>query len=246
MKNKSEIYKSQITSLLNEIWNDKNLDIIDNYFTDLTIIDSPISRSIGRNAKKEIVKTWFDGLPDVSYKTDVVVCENNYVISNWKCRGTHLGDLMGISKTFYTIEYEGSSTFKFSEDNKICYYHAITNITDVLKSKNIEFQINQTTNFKDPNKIIDALKYAIDISMTEKEIRILSLWLRSFRVKDIAHILNKSPRTIEGQLSSIKSKMKLNKATEIISYLKSKNAFVMFDIIFDDTIIKYSKPNYNI
>lgn len=117
MKNKSEIYKKQVNNLLHSLWNDKSLNVIDEHFSDLSIIDSPISTSIGGLAKKEIVKKWFSALPDVSYKTDLIICEDNTVISNWTCVGTHLGEFMGAKETGKSIEYKGSSTFKFSEDN---------------------------------------------------------------------------------------------------------------------------------
>lgn len=94
-----------------------------------------------------------------------------------------------------------------------------------MKSKNINIEVNKATNFKDPQKIIAALRYAFEIPLTEKEIRVLSLWLRSLRAKEIALILNKSHRTVEGQLSSIKTKIGFNRSIEVIDYLKSKQAF---------------------
>ncbi|GGF92767.1 MULTISPECIES: ester cyclase [Cysteiniphilum] len=242
MKSKSAIYKKQVDNLLNTLWNDKSLDIIDDHFSGLSVIDSPISTSIGGNAKKEIVKKWFGALPDVSYKTDLIICENNTVISNWTCKGSHLGEFMGAKETGHFIEYRGSSTFKFGADNQICYYHAIANITDIMKSKNIELDINKSTNFKDPAKIIGALNYALKIPLTEIEARILSLWLRAHKPKEIALLFDKSYRTVEGQLSHIKSKIGLHRPPEIIEYLKSKNAYIMFELIFQDTLIKYRKP----
>ncbi|MDA0911574.1 MAG: ester cyclase [Proteobacteria bacterium] len=242
MRSKSAIYKKQVDDLLNTLWNDKSLEVIDDYFGGLSVVDSPISTSIGGNAKKEIVKKWFDALPDVSYKTDLIICENNTVISNWTCKGSHLGEFMGAKETGHFIEYKGSSTFKFGEDNQVCYYHAIANITDIMKSKNIELDINKSTNFRDPSKIIGALNYALGIPLTEIEVRVLSLWLRSYRPKDIAIIFSKSHRTVEGQLSHIRTKIGLHRPTEIIEYLKSKDAYIMFDLIYKDTIIKYERP----
>ena len=242
MKNKKTFYKKNVDELLNTLWNDKSLDVIDHYFSDLSIIDSPISTSIGGLAKKEIVCRWFDALPNVSYKTDLIICEENTVISNWACKASHLGSFMGSSPSGETIEYQGSSTFKFSEDDKISYYQSIANITDVMKSKNIEIDINKSTNFKDPNKIVGALKNAFNLSLNEIEIKVLALWVRSMKPKEIGYLLYRSHRTVEGDISKIREKLKINRPIEIIDYLKSKDAYIMLDAIYYDIAIKHSKP----
>ncbi|MBK2270218.1 ester cyclase [Francisella philomiragia] len=240
--NKSALYKKRIDELLNSLWNDKEISAIDHYFSDISIIDSPLSTSIGSNAKKEIVNKWFNALPDVSYKTDLLICEDNTVISNWTCKASHLGSFMGANPTGEIIEYKGSSTFKFSDDNKISYYHAIANITDVMKSKNIEIDINKTTNFKDPSKIIGALKSAFNLNLNEIEIKVLALWMRSVKPREMGEILYKSHRTIEGYISKIRSKLEIHNPIQIAEYLKSIDALTMLDAIYYDITIKNSKP----
>ena len=234
--------KKNVDELLNTLWNDKSLDIIDHYFSDFSIIDSPISMSIGGVAKKEIVSKWFDALPDVSYKTDLLICEKNTVISNWTCKGSHLGSFMGAIPSGELIEYQGSSTFKFSENGKINYYHAITNISDVMKSKDIVINISKSENLKDLNKIVHALKDVFNLSLTEIEIKVLALWVRSMKPKEIGYLLYRSHRTVEGDISKIREKLRIHRPIDIIDYLKSKDAYIMLDAIYYDIVIKHSKP----
>lgn len=149
---------------------------------------------------------------------------------------------MGAEPSGKIIEYHGSSTFKFNDDNKISYYHAIANISDVMKSKNIEIDINRSTNFRDPRQIIGALKNAFDLSLSEVEIKVLSLWVRSMKPKEIGEVLYRSHRTIEGDISKIREKLKIYRPVDIMDYLKSKDVCVMLDAIYYDTIIKQKKP----
>lgn len=236
-------YKKQVDNLLNTLWNDKDLDVIDSSFTSLSVIESPIATSIGGETKKTIISKWFTALPDVSYKTDIIIAEQNIVIANWTCSATHQGDFLGSKASGKAIRYKGTSTFKFSDNGKICYYHAIANFLDVLRSHDVEIEVNKKTNFKDPHTIIKSLKHAHGMCLSDQEIRILSFWLRSFTAKNIAIFFKISPKTVENHLSNIRHKLKLQHRKDIIEYLRNKHTYEMFEAIFYDCYIRMVKPN---
>jgi predicted ester cyclase/DNA-binding CsgD family transcriptional regulator len=227
---------------MNTVWNDKELEIIDDLFGNYSVIDSPISRSIGGDSKKKIVANWFTSLPDVSYSEDIMIAEDNVVITNWTCIGKHKGVLLGAEPTGKKIKYSGTSTFKFSQDQKISSYHAITNTFDVMKSNGISVKPSIMSNYEDPEKLIQCLIYSYDIKFTQTEIKVLAFWLHSFSAKSMSYFLEIKPSTADKHLSNIRSRFINSSKQEVMDYLRSHQVFQMFDSIFYDIYIKKSNP----
>ena len=67
---------------------------------------------------KEKVLAYRTAFPDLSFAMEKVLSVDDYVVTHWRCRGTHQGDVLGLKPTGKTIEIEGISIFRL-QDGKI-------------------------------------------------------------------------------------------------------------------------------
>lgn len=117
------------------LWDNRDLTAIDDYFTDNTIIQSPLRSTEGKDSMKEIVLTWFEGFPDLTVAWQDLVCDNNTVVSHWTAKGSHQGRFGGIAATKKPIHYQGITTYVL-EHGKIKHYSALVDLHGLFKQLN--------------------------------------------------------------------------------------------------------------
>lgn len=71
--------------------------------------------------------------------------------------------------------------------------------------------------------LIDAYKAQQKNIFSQRELQCIQLLLQGLIIKDIAAALNLSPRTVESYLNNIKSKLGVNRNTQIISKVMAEN-----------------------
>jgi steroid delta-isomerase-like uncharacterized protein len=98
----TEENKALARRAIEEIWNKKNLDAIDeiysaNYASHVS--GSPLGEIRGPEGVRQFVGAYLHAFPDVRFTIEDLVAEGDTVVDRWTAHGTHQGELMGIPPT---------------------------------------------------------------------------------------------------------------------------------------------------
>jgi predicted ester cyclase len=117
-KAKTEKNKAMVHSLLDDAYNQGNLDIIDEVCAaDYTWpMDNPQVHS--SEEMKEHVAVVRTNFPDIHITAEDMIAEGNKVVTRWTIVGTHKGELLGIPPTNVQVTFTGI-LFGFIADSKI-------------------------------------------------------------------------------------------------------------------------------
>jgi predicted ester cyclase len=96
----TEERKDTVRRLLEEVWNEGDLDAVDKYLaTDAAEQRAPTGREYSPEAIKEDVAAFRSAFPDIRVTIDDVIAEGDKVAYRATWRGTHQGEVRGISPT---------------------------------------------------------------------------------------------------------------------------------------------------
>ena len=123
--------KSLIENYSNQVWNSKDIDVVDHLFTDESSIHSPLETLRGKSAMKGIIEVWLNAFPDLVVEHEAFVEEGDTVVSRWKAKGTHKGTFKGIEATGLPVAYEGVSIYRLS-NKKVVDYWAFVNLHHII------------------------------------------------------------------------------------------------------------------
>ena len=112
----SEENKVLAKRIVQEIWNEGNMDLADEIigqeYADKVAGDgSPI----GPDGFKQAVDGIRSAFPDFNISIDDMISEDDKVALVWTFKGTHKGELMGIAPTDKRVEFDGVYLYKFRE-----------------------------------------------------------------------------------------------------------------------------------
>jgi steroid delta-isomerase-like uncharacterized protein len=96
--------------LLEDIWNNGSLNVVDEIFTTNFVRHGPVLEGevSGREAVKKLVTMFRNAFPDLRTSAEDQVAEGNLVVTRWTARGTHRGELMGIAPSGKQIRIAGA------------------------------------------------------------------------------------------------------------------------------------------
>ncbi len=77
--------------------------------------DALPGQSPDREGHRQILAAFRSAFPDLNVITEDTVAEGDRVVSRWTARGTHQGDLMGISPTGKEVEIKGIDVLRVAE-----------------------------------------------------------------------------------------------------------------------------------
>lgn len=95
--------KAFVRNWFEEGWNKHNFDIYDKYFAPEFVT------ATGQNFDqfKQSISAILNAFPDVHYTIDIQIAERDIVATRWTFRGTHRGEIMGISATGKQVTMTG-------------------------------------------------------------------------------------------------------------------------------------------
>jgi steroid delta-isomerase-like uncharacterized protein len=125
----SEQNKNLIRRIVEEVWNKKNLAVIDELYADNYVAHTPNGLLKGRAGIRQHVTTYLSAFPDCKIAIDDILAEDDKVTVRWTATGTHRGELAGIAPTGKQITVPGSLTVRIS-GGKVVEEH---NVWDTLK-----------------------------------------------------------------------------------------------------------------
>lgn len=129
--------KELIQNYSNQVWNNKNLDVVDQLFTEKSNIHSPMETLQGAQAMKEIISVWLTAFPDLCVEHKAFIIEGDTVVSRWKATGTHLGPFRGTEATETPVSYVGVSIYRLANE-KITDYWAYVNLHQITEQLEAE------------------------------------------------------------------------------------------------------------
>lgn len=97
-----------VMRMFNDIWNDKQMNAIEEIFSNdfISHQETEIIRGI-ENWKKMFYIPMVTAIPDITIEIEDCLPRNNYVVCRWKSRGTHEGELLGLPPSKHSIEFSG-------------------------------------------------------------------------------------------------------------------------------------------
>jgi len=112
----SEVNKTIVRRLFEEVWNKGNLSMADELFTPNYVHHDPSTPDLGRGpeSEKKRATLYRSAFPDLRLTIEDIIAEGETVIARWSCRGTHKGDLSGIAPTGKQVTISGVSIARFS------------------------------------------------------------------------------------------------------------------------------------
>jgi steroid delta-isomerase-like uncharacterized protein len=117
-----------------ELWNKGNIAVADEIIAPEFTDHDPASPWVppGIEGCRVLVSSYRAIFPDIHFTIEQQVAAGDRVVSHWRCRGTHRGDLMGIPPTGKKVEVEGVSILHL-ENGKITHQTTIWDALGLLQ-----------------------------------------------------------------------------------------------------------------
>jgi len=113
-ENKNE-NKTIATRLLEEIWNQRKLDLIDDIDAAGYVLHMAGSPDIvGPAGHKALIAAFIKAFPDHRFVIEDHIAEGDKVVTRWTASGTHKNELMGIPATNAKMTVTGVSIFRIA------------------------------------------------------------------------------------------------------------------------------------
>jgi steroid delta-isomerase-like uncharacterized protein len=99
----SEENEALVRRYFEEIWDNGNLELIDELFTTNFVRHGPVGTEGGEvrglEGFKDLVSSYRTGLPDLRIPIEDLIAEGDRVVTRWTAYGTHQGELLGNAPT---------------------------------------------------------------------------------------------------------------------------------------------------
>lgn len=98
-----------------EVYNQGNLDVIDEIYSKNVISHISSQEKKGPEGIKEVVSKNLNAFPDVHFYLKDQIAEGNKVVTRWTLTGTHKGEFSGIAPTGKSVKATGITISKISK-----------------------------------------------------------------------------------------------------------------------------------
>lgn len=117
-----------------EVWNEGNVDAIDDLLAEDFVQHSPWKPSElhGRDEFKAQIESFHAAFPDLHGTIDDVIAEDGTVANRFTMRATHQGEFMGVEPTGDEVELVGT-IFARVEDGKIAERWVVDDVLGFLE-----------------------------------------------------------------------------------------------------------------
>jgi steroid delta-isomerase-like uncharacterized protein len=112
--------KEIVRRLVDGVWRDRNLAIVDELVAQDYVGHDPTQPEPiqGRDGFKQYVGMYQSAFHDATVTIDAQIAEGDMVVTRWTGRGTHTGELMGVSPTGKEVTVSGITVTRLA-DGKI-------------------------------------------------------------------------------------------------------------------------------
>jgi steroid delta-isomerase-like uncharacterized protein len=101
--------------LMEDVWNNRQLDVVDELVDASYVHHDPNSPDFGEGPESYRARVTFytNAFPDLRFVIDDVIAEEDRVVLRWQASGTHQGELLGIPATGRTGGGPGINVMQF-------------------------------------------------------------------------------------------------------------------------------------
>jgi steroid delta-isomerase-like uncharacterized protein len=104
----SEANKALVRRAIEELVNKGNFSLLDELVSsDYTYYEPTLGKIDGPEGYKTLVAMYRSAFPDLTLEVEEQIAEADTVVTRWSARGTHLGELMGVSPTGREVAVQG-------------------------------------------------------------------------------------------------------------------------------------------
>ena len=103
----TEDNKALVRRFYEEVFNQRNLALVDHLFTTNHVFHNPPTTLHGTEEFKQLLSVYITAFPDARFTVEEEIAEGEMVASRYTFRGTHQGELMGISPTGKQVTVTG-------------------------------------------------------------------------------------------------------------------------------------------
>jgi steroid delta-isomerase-like uncharacterized protein len=93
--------------LFEEVWNSKNLAVMDELVAPNFVFHNSVQTLYGPEDYKRFAMSYHSAFPQAHFTVDDVIAEGDTVALRWTARGTHSGKLLGIAPTGKQVMVSG-------------------------------------------------------------------------------------------------------------------------------------------
>jgi steroid delta-isomerase-like uncharacterized protein len=112
----TEENKAIVRRFIDEVWNDGNVDVIDEIITADAIDHNPNpGQPPGSEGVKWVVRTFRAAMPDLHMELHDQIAEGSTVVSRWTFSGTQQGELFGIPSTGKRVSVSGIDVIRVAD-----------------------------------------------------------------------------------------------------------------------------------
>lgn len=108
----TEAQRQLVRRMVDEVWNQKKPEMVDDYITRDYLRHSPSGELRGAAGFRKDYDTYVGAFPDCQLRLDELICEGDRVFARWTAMGTHKGKLMGVAPSGQRVSVQGSSLFR--------------------------------------------------------------------------------------------------------------------------------------
>ncbi len=112
----SEKQEAIARRVIDEVWNNGNLKLIDELFTTDYVNNDPVNPVRGREGTRDLVKKYRTAFPDLRLHIDDLFSAGDRVVIRWHSTGTHRGQLEGLAPTGRQGGSPGITIFRLAGD----------------------------------------------------------------------------------------------------------------------------------
>jgi steroid delta-isomerase-like uncharacterized protein len=101
--------KSIVRRLYEDVWNKRRFDVVSELVSPSHALNDPhlSGAAVGPDAYKRVVSHYVSAFPDLQFKIEDFIAENEKVVAFWLVSGTHEREFRGIPPTQKKISIEG-------------------------------------------------------------------------------------------------------------------------------------------
>jgi steroid delta-isomerase-like uncharacterized protein len=112
----SEANKSLCRRFVEEVWNNRNMSVIDEIFAANYTEHDPSGPDFGRGPEsvRKMLNHYLTAFPDTRFTIDDLIAEGDRCVLRWTARGTHRGELRGIAPTGKQVTVTGTTVSRIT------------------------------------------------------------------------------------------------------------------------------------
>lgn len=133
----TETNKATVRRMLEQVWNERRVDLIDEFFTeDIVHHIVGFPSSSGLEETREGLTMNLNAFPDLKISIDDEIAEGDKVVFSWTSRGTHQGELYGIPATGKQVTSSGMTIYRM-ENTKIAELWFISDTMGMMQQMGV-------------------------------------------------------------------------------------------------------------